>query len=84
MVASVTLRDAERIRGGYNAGIKNLKQIRTMIKKEYQKPTMRIVQLQYRHQILVGSYAGIQSSNSVDDDDPIYDSSSGGSIWDAN
>ena len=54
-----------------------------MIKKEYQKPTMRIVQLQYRHQILVGSYAGIQS-NSVDDDDPIYDSSSGGSIWDAN
>lgn len=52
-----------------------------MIKKEYQKPTMRIVLLQYRQQILTGSYAGIQGSN---DDDPIFDGNGSGSIGDAN
>lgn len=56
-----------------------------MKKKEYQKPTMRTVKLQHRHQILTGSpYTSIQSRNSVDNDDPAYDSSSSGSIWDAN
>lgn len=29
-------------------------------------------------------FAGIQSKNSTDDDDPDYDGSSSGSIWDAN
>ena len=52
-----------------------------MKKKDYMKPTMRIVQLQYRHQILVGSYASIQGSTV---DDPIFDGNGSGSIWDAN
>ena len=55
-----------------------------MIKKEYQKPTMRIVQSQYRHQILAGSYAGIQVNNSVDDDVPIFDPNTNINPWDAN
>ena len=56
-----------------------------MIKKDYMKPTMKVVQLRHRQQILAGSYAGIQSKNSSDDDDdPIYDGNSSGSIWDAN
>ena len=52
-----------------------------MIKKEYQKPTMRTVLLQYRQQILTGSYAGIKGSL---DDDPIFDGNGSGSIGDAN
>ena len=55
-----------------------------MIKKDYQKPTMRTIQLQQRHKILTSSYAAVQSTNSSDDDNPVYDSSSKGSIWDAN
>ena len=53
-----------------------------MIKKDYMKPTMRVVQLQYRQNILIAS-AGIQAT-SDDDDNPIYDGNSSGSIWDAN
>ena len=57
-----------------------------MIKKEYMKPTVTVEQLQHRQHILTGSYAGIQSKNNTDDDDPDYDGSSSGSIsiWDAN
>ena len=40
--------------------------------------------LQHRQQILAGSYAGIQTKNSSDDDDPDYDGNSWGNIWDAN
>ena len=55
-----------------------------MIKKDYMKPTVTVVQLQHRQHILAGSYAGIQSKNSTDDDNPDYDGNSSGSIWDAN
>ena len=56
-----------------------------MKKKDYMKPTMKVVKLQHRHQILAVSYKGIKSKNSVDDEDnPIYDDSTKGSIWDAN
>ena len=55
-----------------------------MIKKEYMKPATTVVQLQHSLHILAGSYAGIQSKNSSDDDDPDYDGSTCGSIWDAN
>ena len=55
-----------------------------MIKKEYMKPATKVVQLQHSQHILAGSYAGIQSKNSTDDDNPDYDGSSSGSIWDAN
>ena len=55
-----------------------------MIKKEYMKPTVTVVQLQHRQHILAESYTGIQSTNSVDEDNPDYDGSTSGSIWDAN
>ena len=55
-----------------------------MKKKNYMKPATKVVQLQHRQHILSGSYTGIQSKNSTDDDDPGYDGNSSGSIWDAN
>ena len=55
-----------------------------MIKKEYMKPTVTVIQLQHSQQILAGSYTGIQSTNSSDSDNPDYDGNSSGSIWDAN
>ena len=55
-----------------------------MIKKDYMKPSLKVVQLQHSQQILAGSYAGIQSKNSTDEDNPDYDGNSSGSIWDAN
>ena len=55
-----------------------------MIKKDYMKPSLKVVQLQHRQQILAGSYAGIQSKNRTDDDNPDYDGNSSGSIGDAN
>lgn len=55
-----------------------------MIKKDYMKPSLKVVQLQHRQHILAGSYTGIQSKNSTDNDDPGYDGNSSGSIWDAN
>jgi hypothetical protein len=53
-----------------------------MKKQEYIKPTLKVVKLQHRQQILAGSYAGIQSKNSSDDDNPGYDGSSSGDLWD--
>ena len=60
-----------------------------MKKKEYMEPTVTVVQLQHRQQLLAGSYTDIRSKNSTDDDDddyPDYDGNSSGSIsiWDAN
>ena len=55
-----------------------------MIKKEYMKPATTVVQLQHSQRILAGSYTGIQSKNSTDDDNPDYGGNSSGSIWDAN
>ena len=55
-----------------------------MIKKDYMKPTVTVVQLQHSQHILAGSYTGVQSKNSTDDDDPGYDGSSSGDLWDAN
>lgn len=55
-----------------------------MKKKNYMKPATTVVQLQHSQHILAGSYAGIQSKNSSDDDNPDYDGNSSGSIWDAN
>ena len=54
-----------------------------MIKKEYMKPATKVVQLQHSQHILAGSYTDIQTM-STDDDNPDYDGSSSGSIWDAN
>ena len=56
-----------------------------MIKKEYVKPAMRYVQLQHKQHLLVGSpYDTVQSRNSKDDDDPVYDGNTSGSLWGAN
>ena len=49
-----------------------------MIKKDYMKPTVTVVQLQHSQQLLIGSsYTNVQSTNSSDDDDdnPDYDGS---------
>ena len=56
-----------------------------MRKKDYMKPTMRVVCLQH-HSIICGSpYSSIQTKNSTNDNDnPDYDSTSSGNIWDAN
>ena len=55
-----------------------------MKKQEYQKPVMEVIEADIEQQILAGSYTGIQSKNSTDDDNPDYDGNSSGSIWDAN
>ena len=54
-----------------------------MIKKDYMKPTVTVVQLQHSQHILAGSYTGIQTTSS-DNDGPGYDGNSSGIIWDAN
>ena len=58
-----------------------------MIKKDYMKPTVTVVQLQHSQHILIGSsYTDVQSTNSSDDDDdnPDYDGNSSINIWGAN
>ena len=47
-----------------------------MIKKEYQKPTMKVVQLQHRTMILAGSITEVNSGDTgiiIDDDTPAGD-----------
>ena len=55
-----------------------------MIKKDYVKPTMTVVQLQHSQHILIGSYTDVQTTSDDDDDDdtPRYDRKSRGSMWD--
>ena len=56
-----------------------------MKKKNYMKPSLKVVRLQHSQHILAGSYTDIQSKNSTDDDDdPDYDGDSSGNLWDAN
>ena len=56
-----------------------------MKKKDYMKPAMRVVMILHQSIICASPFDNVQTTNdSEDDDDPIYDSSSGGSIWDAN
>ena len=64
--------------------IKKVIDFNRLPKQEYMKPSLKVVQLQHRQHILAGSYTDIQSKNSTDDDNPDYDGSSSGSIWDAN
>jgi len=54
-----------------------------MKKKNYMKPTLKVVQLKHSQHILVGSYTGVQTTSS-DNDDPDYDGDSSVSFWDAN
>jgi len=51
-----------------------------MIKKEYQKPTMKVVLLQHRTMLLSGSPVGLTSTN-LDPEDEIDISSEPGSVW---
>ena len=55
-----------------------------MIKKEYMKPTVTVIQLQHSQQILAGSYTDVQSKNDKDNDNPGHDGTSRINIWDAN
>ena len=53
-----------------------------MIKKDYMKPTMTVVQLQHS-QLLASSYTNVRTENDDDDDNPVYDGSKKHySIWD--
>ena len=55
-----------------------------MIKKDYMKPTLTVVQLLHSQQLLADSYTDILSTNGTDTDDLDYDGNSSGDIWDAN
>lgn len=58
-----------------------------MKKKDYTKPTIRVVELQQKYHILTGSYKRVQSKNinsEVDTDFPDYVDGDGGNIWEAN
>ena len=57
-----------------------------MIKKDYMKPTMTVVQLQHSQQILTSSYTDVRTTSDDEDDDdkPVYDGKKHYSIWDAN
>lgn len=57
-----------------------------MIKKEYMKPTMRVVKVQHQSHILAGSLRSVKSSGLDDEDDLQYDDLEGnggdqGTAW---
>ena len=54
-----------------------------MIKKEYIKPTMRVVKLQHQSHILAGSLRSVKSSGLDSEDDFEYDKNGGnqGYAW---
>ena len=55
-----------------------------MIKKEYQKPAMRVVELQHRSMILARSVTSVTTTG-LDDDDlelPGSGQTTTGSVWD--
>ena len=54
-----------------------------MKKKNYMKPSLKVVKLQHSQHILAGSYTGIQTTSS-DSDGPGYDGNSSIDIEDAN
>ena len=56
----------------------------TMIKKEYQKPTMQVIKTDMKSQILAGSVTGIQTIGLDDEEEIKFDNDDGnsGSIWD--
>ena len=54
-----------------------------MIKKEYMKPVMKVMELQHKSQILVGSVTSVTTTG-LDDDLILPDDAepNGGSVWD--
>ena len=54
-----------------------------MIKKDYMKPTVTVIQLQHSQQILAGSYTGVLTTG-PDSDTPDYDGDNSIDIGDAN
>ena len=54
-----------------------------MIKKDYMKPTMKVVQLQHQSHILAGSLTSVKSSGLDTENDLEYDNSGGnqGYAW---
>ena len=55
----------------------------TMIKKEYMKPTMRVVKVQHQSHILAGSLQSVKSSGLDSENDLQYDGNGGdqGTAW---
>ena len=62
--------------------IKKVIDFNRLPKQEYMKPSLKVVQLQHSQHILAGSYAGIETTNNKDTDNPVYDGNSSGSLWD--
>lgn len=54
-----------------------------MIKKEYMKPTMRVVKVQHQSHILAGSLQSVKSSGLDSENDLQYDGNGGdqGTAW---
>lgn len=57
-----------------------------MIKKEYMKPVMEVIELQHKSQILAGSVTNLTTSGLDDDDDddlilPEDEEPKSGSVW---
>ena len=57
-----------------------------MIKKEYMKPVMEVIELQHKSQILAGSVTNLTTSGLDDEDDlilPDDEESKSGDVWEA-
>ena len=57
-----------------------------MIKKEYMKPVMEVIELQHKSQILAGSVTNLTTSGLDDEDDlilPDDEEPKSGSVWEA-
>ena len=51
-----------------------------MIKKEYMKPVMKVIELQHKSQILAGSVTNLTTSG-LDDEDDLNKDDNPGDIW---
>ena len=52
------------------------------MKREYMKPTMKVVELQHQHQLLAGSITGVQTTGLGDGDGfTIDDTPAGDGFW---
>ena len=57
-----------------------------MIKKEYMKPVMKVIELQHKSQILAGSVTSLTTSGLDDEDDlilPDDEEPKSGNVWEA-
>ena len=51
------------------------------MKREYMKPTMKVVELQHQHQLLAGSLTSTSTNLDKEDDFEIDDNPAGNGFW---